>query len=152
MNCNYTVEKDWITKSGLRAVCVHFHNMHRCGYVGVDKKHCLYGLEYSIPASLLDRWDKIKNEPAGKRSFIDMLIGAMDKTGSVSLFFDVHDGITYSKDSSQSYPVESNNTWWFGFDCAHANDDNISQEYVEAECESFAEQLASIGKQEIDNK
>lgn len=40
------VEKDWITASGLRAVVIMTMMGHRCGYVGVDKSHALYGVSY----------------------------------------------------------------------------------------------------------
>lgn len=43
----YTVEKDWITESGLRAVVVMGHSGCRCGYVGVAKDHPLFGRHYN---------------------------------------------------------------------------------------------------------
>jgi len=46
---NYKVEKEWITKSGLKAVVllVHPSMPHRCGYVGIPKEHKFYGIDYS---------------------------------------------------------------------------------------------------------
>jgi hypothetical protein len=44
---SYTVEKDWITESGLRAVVTMGHHGCRCGYVGVPKDHPLYGKDYN---------------------------------------------------------------------------------------------------------
>lgn len=44
---DYTIEKDWITPSGLRAVVVAIRTGHRCGYVAVPKGHPLYELSYS---------------------------------------------------------------------------------------------------------
>lgn len=43
------VEKDWITKSGLRAVVVKQAGplFHRCGYAGVAKDSGLFGIEYN---------------------------------------------------------------------------------------------------------
>jgi hypothetical protein len=44
---SYTVEKDWITESGLRAVVTMGHHGCRCGYVGVSKDHPLYEKHYN---------------------------------------------------------------------------------------------------------
>jgi hypothetical protein len=33
----------------------------------------------------------------------------------------VHGGLTYSG-GNDDYPVERSDTWWFGFDCAHSQD------------------------------
>lgn len=41
------IEKDWITKSGLRAVVMTHDRMgHRCGYVGIAKDSPLAGKNY----------------------------------------------------------------------------------------------------------
>ena len=42
----YTVEKDWTTEAGLRAVVIATPMGHRCGYVGVPKNSKFYGLGY----------------------------------------------------------------------------------------------------------
>lgn len=34
----------------------------------------------------------------------------------------VHGGITYASDGRGQYPIESDEMWWFGFDCAHWGD------------------------------
>ena len=44
---SYTVEKDWITEAGLRAVVVMTSMGHRCGYVGVPKNHPLSEKHYN---------------------------------------------------------------------------------------------------------
>ena len=120
------LEKDWITKSGLRAVCLFVHDSHRCGYVCVPKEHPLYGVAYSSHS------ESIGDSP--------------------DCFFDVHGGLTYSGESGK-YPAEGEG-WWFGFDCAHSGDatryyassGNVmrSLEYVEIECESLADQLLMV--------
>ena len=65
-------------------------------------------------------------------------------------------GLTYSGSSTDSYPVESedSNLWWLGFDCAHLGDALITSEryrmsdevvrtldFCVKECESIASQL-----------
>jgi hypothetical protein len=40
------IEKDWITKAGLRAIVIFNQNgQYRCGYVGVEKDSGYYGVE-----------------------------------------------------------------------------------------------------------
>lgn len=132
------IEKDWTTKAGLRAICVLNRGTHRCGYVCVPKDHILNGIRYNqaIPESPI--------EP-----------GAYSAP-TPELELNVHGGLTYS---GSGHPTPGND-WWFGFDCAHAGDGIIlptynpfrdetfgrgdpvrSQEYVESECESLAQQL-----------
>lgn len=42
------IEKDWITKSGLRSVVIYIEdNEHRCGYVVVPKDNIFHGANYS---------------------------------------------------------------------------------------------------------
>jgi hypothetical protein len=42
------IEKDWITKAGLRAVVLfNEHGEFRCGYVGVEKDSGYYGIQYN---------------------------------------------------------------------------------------------------------
>ena len=50
-----TVEKDWITKAGLRAVVIATEMGHRCGYVGLPESSKLYGVHYNN--ELLDAID-----------------------------------------------------------------------------------------------
>ena len=48
----FTVEKDWVTKAGYRAVvivgCFSGKPHHRCGYIGVPEGHPCYGANYDI--------------------------------------------------------------------------------------------------------
>jgi len=148
-------EKDWTTRAGLRAVVLWVHDSHRCGYVGVPASHPLHGIDYSKASPHLEIADDTE---VGKRGVIPLALYAMrDEEGqkeiSPDIYFDVHGGLTYSGDTAD-YPAVAEGTWWFGFDCAHAGDATghhhcpgdvlRSLEYVEAECESLAEQLARI--------
>ena len=153
------VEKDWITKSGLRAVALLVRGSHRCGYVGVPKEHALYEKEYDYHLDK-DKWDALKSsEEIFKGSPIDVLLASHERGDNVgprlSYFVNVHGGITYAG-GGKSYPV-AGEEWWFGFDCAHLGDARMndtfgpdpgavvrSLEYVEAECESLAAQLAAL--------
>ena len=42
----HTIEVDWTTQVGLRAVVIKTPMGHRCGYVGVDASHRLFGVNY----------------------------------------------------------------------------------------------------------
>lgn len=42
----HTIEADWTTKAGLRAVVVVHPMGHRCGYVAVPPEHKLHGEDY----------------------------------------------------------------------------------------------------------
>jgi hypothetical protein len=149
---SYTTEKDWVTKAGLRAVCLFVKGSYRCGYVGISKGHPLYGVEYHEHSDALrEAMERIGNDPIGKRGVVPLFC---HKSGECTpdVVFDVHGGITYSG-GGDGYPVDGDE-WWFGFDCAHAGDATgyfsfpgdilRTQEYVESECESLAEQLAAI--------
>lgn len=161
-----TVEADFMYKD-LRCVCIFTNTGHRCGYVGVNKEHLLYGKNYSdeLPSELVSKWQEIMKGPIGKRGVIDLLGLALGKT-VIGLLFDVHGGITYSGSASVGYPVKDDR-WYFGFDCAHCDDGKDLEtaarygykldsfyicmegevrtlEYVKNECISLAEQLISI--------
>jgi len=145
----YEVEFDEEIK-GLRCVGVMTGMGHRCGYVGVDNTHPLFGFDYNsfLPKELLPLWNEVKNKPYGKRSLIDIFC-CDPENPRVGILFDVHGGITYSGSSDGKYPVESNERlWFFGFDCNHVDDqyDQKSKAYIKAECESLAEQLIVINK------
>lgn len=133
-----SVERDWITEAGLRAVCLVVRNSHRCGYVEVPVGHPLYGVHYSEGVEALgpSSWG------AGHASPDDRIT--------------VHGGISYAEGNGK-YPVESDG-WWFGFDCAHAGDGTMDhryrfafegpvrlESYVVRECESLARQLVALG-------
>ena len=160
------VEKDWNHK-GLRCVVVVTEMGHRCGYVGIDPSHILFGKSYSspVPKELSWYFDKVKEGTVGKRNIID-IICYDSEAPRIGILFDVHGGVTFSEGGK--YPVESD-LWWFGYDCAHSGDSPdrnlISGEYRESrlkymnnygevrtleycisECESLADQLIEVGK------
>jgi len=163
---NYKVEKDWRCE-GLRCVVIAVDSGHRCGYVGVTKKHILFGKAYSdvIPDVLKPVLREVKEGSIGKRGVIDIVCFNEDAP-KIGILFDVHGSITYS--GGDNYPVKSSR-WWFGFDCNHFGDskdwDIISEKYkeperkhsfysegtvrtllyCEKECESLARQLKEIG-------
>jgi hypothetical protein len=148
----YTVEKDWTTKSGLRAVCIFGSHGYRCGYVSVTRGHPLFGVGYNEEAPrLAEEWEKTKKRRLGKRGIIPLFCGS--DTPRPEVVFDVHGSLTYSGDGANSYPAASTpDEWWFGFDCNHGGDapENVkdgrlsalfytggefrSLEYVVAEC------------------
>ena len=149
----FIIEKDWITKAGLRAVALFVRNNHRCGYVEVPKGHPLDGIEYSQHTDALkEAWDKVKEGDIGKRGIIPLFC---HKEGECTpdVIFNVHGGITFSE-RGDGYPADNSDGWWFGFDCAHAGDKmrcsfyegdvERTLEYVESECESLAEQICSF--------
>lgn len=140
----YLVEKDWITKAGLRAVVISFRH-HRCGYVGISGEHPLYEIKYSDPTHLFHLKDA-EEATIGKKSAILALttsVRAFEGESirrSPDIIFDVHGGLTYSGGGYKSdYPVKSD-LWWFGFDCTHL-DVSQSLDYMIEECERLAKQI-----------
>ena len=149
---NYVIEKDWITEAGLRAVVLLVRNSHRCGYVAIPKDHPLHGVLYYEKSQHLELPD---DEEVGKRGIIPLLTRDPESAGeSPGCYFNVHGGLTFSG-GDKNYPAESDDLWWFGFDCAHYGDGLMgrseyeefpvrSTEYVSSECENLARQLAEI--------
>ncbi len=151
------IEKRWTTKAGLDAICILQEvGSHRCGYVRVDKCHLLHGKGSADNCpELKEAYDKAMNGPIGKRSPIPLLLAAYSDNDEIRLdvLFDIHGGLTFAGKLCKEY--DPNQGWWFGFDCAHAGDGFgpfsdgpvRSQEYVEQECESLAQQLSEIKEQ-----
>lgn len=137
MNTKYQVEKDWVTKSGFRAVVIMGTLGCRCGYVGVPVGHPLHGISYRQETDCLAKL--LDDEPVGKRGVITLLCASATGTipRSPQIIFDVHGGLTYS-DGSEIYPVESD-LWWFGYDCGHAGD-SPSPEYQAGQRERYPDQ------------
>jgi hypothetical protein len=158
------IERDWTTKSGLRAICYIVKDTgserrrHRCGYVEVPAGHPLHGVDYSEPTRLIPV-DKVEGVTLGAKSpLLCISAGARAFDGesirrSPDVAFDAHGGLTYS---GSGYPVASDG-WWFGFDCAHSGDAQIdpddrwpsggvvrSEEYVVDECERLAAQISEM--------
>lgn len=163
---SYTVERDWVTASGLRAVCIicdlERGPHHRCGYVGVPADHPLFGKGYSEQLPAITQ-EQANTSVIGNKSPLLLLtagVGA-DAEGevrrSLDVVIDVHGGLTYGAGNGK-YPVEAP-LWWFGFDCSHAGDGEITPDlrwpnhdpvrslcYVEKECERLAAQLKEFDK------
>lgn len=130
----------WKTKAGLPGMIVRNGVGALCGYAAVAKGHPLFEVPYS-------RGEDYSESPEGR--------------------FEVHGGITYSDKCAGHIchvpePGEPDDVWWFGFDCAHSGDFcpgmhgafGVLQgrslesykdiEYVKAEVEKLAEQLAAV--------
>lgn len=135
---HFTVEKDWITGAGMRAVVIMGSMGFRCGYVGVQPGHPLYGIGYSQETDAL--FPLPEDEKLGKRSIVAAWCAA--SSGRIpqtpEMAFDVHGGLTYSG-GEPNYPVKSD-LWWFGFDCGHAGDAS-SPEYMQAMREKYPESV-----------
>lgn len=157
----YEIEKDWITKSGLRAIVIirksGERRTNRWGYICVPPSHPLHGIGYSEQADCISQ-EAVDAEKLGKKSPLLALTATCRSDGedkvrrSPDVAFDVHGGLTFS--GGKGYPAEG---WWLGFDCAHCYDGEIEPDprwpsfgkvreldYVENECESLAKQLAEI--------
>lgn len=102
----YTIEKEWTTKVGLRAVClandVGGGMFFRCGYVEVLKEHPLFGLHHD-------------NGQLGEAcvcrglTFSDDHIGRGEQSDGWWFGFDcahVNDGLTKETARSMDYVVE----------------------------------------------
>jgi len=162
----HETEKHWKHKD-LDCVVIFTDMGHRCGYVGVQKPHVLFGLEYSKHSDKLGEALAVaKKGEIGKRGLIPLMC-TDGETASPEIVFDVHGGLTFSGDGSDSYPIKTlKKRWWFGYDCAHSGDakdlneikdtnmretfsrfnDGVvrSLDYCIAECESLASQIAAI--------
>lgn len=158
------IEKKWVTKAGLPAmvkIVGSAGHYHRCGYVGVRVGHPFYGLAHNAPTKLIKpEW--ILNQEIGKRSAVTLFyvkVRALDGeevSRTLELLVDVHGSLTYSGEME-----ENSKCWWFGFDCAHCDDDPFadpqatvpkgpnarSLDYVVAECERLAGQLRFWGEE-----
>lgn len=146
-----TVEREWITRAGLKAQAVLIIDRHRCGYVELPEGHPLDGAEYGERHPALRLPDD--GETIGDRGVLPLMIAALrgdaeDRITSPDVVFDVHGGLTYSRRNDEG-------RWVFGFDCAHSFDGSLdpisnsfmsgpvrSLEYVVDQCEHLAEQLA----------
>jgi hypothetical protein len=113
---NYKVESDF-TYYGYRCVVIFSYLGFRCGYVGIPKKHPLYGIEYNQETPKLKK-ENMEDKEIGKRSLFSlMFMNPKSNYISPEVYFDIHGSLTYSG-KDKNYPVESD-LWWFGFDCGH---------------------------------
>ena len=107
---------------GLPCVVVMRMPGYRCGYVGVPRGHCLYGVEYQdyLEIKKADLGDREVDNP------IALFSACIDDDPRIraDAYFRCHGGLTYSDGGDGSeYPID-NDCWWFGFDCSHAGDTN----------------------------
>jgi hypothetical protein len=110
------IEKEWICY-GHQCLAKVTDMGHRCGYVGVNAYHPLYGTEYgSKNVFLQSRLDELKQSSIGKRGILSVFAWKGDRV-TPELFFSVHGGITFSGTMKTH-----SNLWFFGFDCAHFGD------------------------------
>ncbi len=97
--------------TGLPCLAVRAHLGNWCGYVGVAEGHPLFGVGYDQCPRGCAEWGCC-HRPDGH--------------------LDVHGGITYAAacqegDEARSIchvpePGQPDHVWWFGWDCAHADD------------------------------
>jgi len=140
----YKILRDWKTKVGFRAIVIKTEMGHNCGYVGVDKKHALFGKSYSQHCDcLIPLRNKAMKGKISKRGIIPVFCYD-GESASMDIVFDVHGGVTYSG-TDKKYPIKSN-LHWIGFDCAHAGDtlEICNLDYCIKECESLAKQIKEI--------
>ncbi len=166
MNKHYIIESHFEYKE-LKCVVTFSDLGSRCGYVGVSKKSPLFGIDYHSDLKKPELLKELKQTEIGKRGIIACFCWDGKKT-SPEMLFNVHGGLTYS--GKGVYPVTTREqTWWFGFDCAHLNDKkDISlatklfpdfnpgaismfdsgvirtKDYVEQECRNLAEQILCV--------
>jgi len=120
---------EWRTAAGYHAIALRVHHGAWCGYVAVPPGHPCHGADYET-----------------------------ETTSDL----EVHGGLTYASACHGNVchvpaPGEPDNVWWIGFDTAHggglspngAHNAYVgglvyrTLEYVKAECESLASQLAA---------
>ncbi len=142
----FTREKEWITEEGYKA-CVlrrnNSYNGHRCGYVGIPKDHKLYGVDYSECVEGLKNYLSEETE-IGKRGILSLLCS--ENTHQIDMIINVHGSLTFAGLNDDGYPVEKDDFWWFGYDCAHAGDNllNCSLQYCINECACLSTQLKKV--------
>jgi hypothetical protein len=133
----FTVEKDWITAAGLRAVVTMGSMGFRCGYVGVPEGHPLHGVGYDTA-----QYEDAQNiDVHGGLTFSD---GDGKYPVESDLWFFGYDcGHLYDRRSDEyiadmmaRYP-EQPFIWGFDDEGTHR-----SLSYCASECESLAAQLA----------
>jgi hypothetical protein len=148
----------WVTLAGLPGLIRRNPGGALCGYVAVPESHPLHGIGYSEEVECLGGQLKTRmQQPVGEHpSFAILLAGAFggELGKSPDVVFVVHGGLTFAGRRRNEEPE----SWWFGFDCSHYGDyspaydkdDNTGEyrdiEYVRAEVESLAAQLAAVGE------
>lgn len=119
-----SIEQDWVTKSGLRAVVIMQPMGFRCGYVGVPPGHYLHGVGYDDVKQAYGEW------------------------------IDVHGGLTFAEGESDYPAESDGLWWFgydcghlgdgtdsVGPMSIGLNGPVRSLDYCKAQCESLASQL-----------
>lgn len=151
---------NFTTASGLDASINRVtHSGCLCGYVGVDATHPWFGKEYGAQVSASAE-QLARPIDTDKISIIAVLLMAMGgdapaNDANIDCLLHVHGGVTYA-DSGRAAFGEDPDLWYFGFDCSHSGDTTPAYEfnfsgdqyrdinYVRAECEALATQLAAV--------
>ncbi len=111
------ISKEFVYK-GYNCFVVEISSGYRCGYVEIPKDSLFFNKRYNeeLPISK----DVIGDEPLGKRSYIDLVCNSMSDSDNIQagFIFNVHGGITYT----ESYLFDKEDSWFYGFDCAHSGD------------------------------
>jgi hypothetical protein len=156
-------KKQWQdAETGLPCLAVRGPGGHWCGYVGVSPEHPWHGKGYSESktapctdecADREDDWH-FACTPEG----IIEVHGGLTFANSCDHIADESAGICHLPE-----PGESDNVWWFGFDCAHCDDLSPKYEarspepwrennvyralpYVEQQIASLAAQLSKFAR------
>lgn len=159
------LEEKWVTLAGLNAVVLvlgHETPSHRCGYVEVPKDSILYGKDYDEQLDCITQC-AADSAQIGDKSPLLLFTAACNSDDehnkvrrSLDIIIDCHGGLTFAGRLKPEFAPE--NTWWFGFDCAHAGDGKItynkyerdfgypvrSLEFCKLECEKIAAQLKEL--------
>jgi hypothetical protein len=115
------VMRVWKTAAGFKAAIILTRGKFYCGYVGVDAKHPLHGLDYSSNSPYIK--DVTGEEELGQRGAMSLL-RAEGRETSPEIAFDVHGSITYAGtwDKNDWCRELDDGLWYFGYDCAHYQD------------------------------
>lgn len=154
---SHEISKTWVTQQGHTAAILlvnHGERSHHCGYVGVEPETKLHGLYYfDRVAGLKKVFEKMKErnvedflEDVGALTALSMAFDAPEKDPQLSYVLSVRGGVTYAGGSAD-YPIKNlNNLWWFGYDCAHL-DDNLYDQHLNfnvEQCEKLSQQIKKI--------
>lgn len=100
-----------------------------CGYVGLSAGHPWYGKSYDawvkVPQEVLNR--KFGSEESPFQLFAVRPELYDQSVIRIMSAMRVHGGLTFSEGCTEHIchvpaPGEPDDTWWFGFDCAHSGD------------------------------
>ena len=113
-------KREWVHGEFICQALRQKESGHWCGYVGVDKDHTLFGVNYDFEMLITDEF-KNREIIEGRTSYIDIFLNMGCTEGYIQLgtLIDTHCGLTYANNFPKG---EWDDYWFFGFDCAHADD------------------------------